>query len=144
MTLYYKMWQTLLQNATAILLQNASPFLLQYATVITKCNDFITKCDSYYKMRGSLQNAWVHTKCELIKENTNAYWYYLPSIWHRSRDRIQRRNDKNIRKKIEHNNTYESTHMNIQAIFSFSRCLCIQFRFVWYNLIIKHCFDFIP
>ena len=28
------------------LLQNASDFL------ITKCNSFITNCDSYYKMRG--------------------------------------------------------------------------------------------
>ena len=26
-------------------------FLLQNATVITKCDDFITKCDVYYKLR---------------------------------------------------------------------------------------------
>ena len=33
------------------LLQNESGFLLQNATVITKCDDFITKCDVYYKLR---------------------------------------------------------------------------------------------
>ena len=60
MTLYYKMRQILLQNATAILLQNASGFLLQNATVITNCDDFITKCDSYYIMRCLLQIAAVH------------------------------------------------------------------------------------
>ena len=34
--------------------------LLQNATVITKCDDFITKCKSYYKMRHLLQIATVH------------------------------------------------------------------------------------
>ena len=34
-----------------ILLQNAPYFLLQNATVITKRDDFITKYDSYCKMR---------------------------------------------------------------------------------------------
>ena len=43
MTLYYKMRQILLQNATAILLQNAT-VLLQNAAIITKC-------DVYYKLR---------------------------------------------------------------------------------------------
>ena len=68
MTVYYKMRQILLQNATAILLQNASGFLLQNATVllenatvITKCGNFITKCDSYYKVRCLLQTATVHS-----------------------------------------------------------------------------------
>ena len=66
MTVYYKKRQILLQNATAILLQNATEvyykrrqvFLLQNATVllqnvtvITNCDDFITKCGSYYKMQ---------------------------------------------------------------------------------------------
>ena len=62
------MRQVLLQNATAILLQNATKvyykmcqgFLLQNAIVITNCDDFITKCDSYYKMRRLLQIAAVH------------------------------------------------------------------------------------
>ena len=64
MTVYYKMWQVLLQN----LLQNATvyykmlqDFLLQNATVITKYDDFITKCDSYNKMRRLLQIATVQS-----------------------------------------------------------------------------------
>ena len=44
MTVYYKIRQMLLQNATAILVQNAT-VLLQNATVIT--DNFITKCDVY-------------------------------------------------------------------------------------------------
>ena len=70
MIVYYKMRQVLLQNATAILLQNATGFLLQNTTVITKCDDFITKCDSYYKIRRLyckmgqlLQNATFITNC---------------------------------------------------------------------------------
>ena len=62
------MRQILLQNVTAILFQNASGFLLQIATflslnatVITNCNDFITKCDSYNKIRRLLQIARVHS-----------------------------------------------------------------------------------
>ena len=74
-------YDSLLQNATNIitkwgsyfirkcdrsLLQNASGFSLQNATVLsqnvtaaTSCNDFITKYDSYYKMRRLLQIATV-------------------------------------------------------------------------------------
>ena len=57
---YYKVRQVLLQSATAffitkcdgLLLQSATAFLLQSATsVITKCDNFITKCDDYYKVR---------------------------------------------------------------------------------------------
>ena len=51
MTVYYKIRQMLLQNATAILLQNE--------TVITKCDNFITKCDRYYKVRFLLKIATV-------------------------------------------------------------------------------------
>ena len=49
---YYKPRQALLQSATA--------FLLQSATGITKCDNFITKCDRYYKVRRLLQSATVH------------------------------------------------------------------------------------
>ena len=74
MTVYYNMRQILSQNATAILLQHATEvyykmrqisllqnatFLLKNATVITNCNDFITKHDRYYKMRRLLQIATV-------------------------------------------------------------------------------------
>ena len=50
MALYYKMWQILLQNATAILLQNASGFLLQNTTVLLQNAKVITKFGSYYKV----------------------------------------------------------------------------------------------
>ena len=52
------MQQILLQNVISILLQNPSGFSLENATVllpnttvITKCNDFITKFNIYYKLR---------------------------------------------------------------------------------------------
>ena len=35
--------------------------LLQSATGITKCDNFITKCDRYYRVRRLLQSATVHT-----------------------------------------------------------------------------------
>ena len=54
MIVYCKMWQILLQNASAILLQNAT-VLLQTETVITNCDNFVTKCDSYCKMQRLLQ-----------------------------------------------------------------------------------------
>ena len=49
--------RSLLQNESDFLLQNAT-VLLQNVTVITS-DDFITKCDSYYKMRRLLQIATV-------------------------------------------------------------------------------------
>ena len=42
--------RNLLQNASGFLLQNVA-VLLQNATVISNCDDFITKCDVYYKLR---------------------------------------------------------------------------------------------
>ena len=44
-------------------LQNVSAVLLQNTTVITRCIDFISKCESYYKMQRILQNASVHKVC---------------------------------------------------------------------------------
>ena len=58
MTVYYKMRQISLRNATATLLKNA-PVLLQNVTVIRKCSDFITKNDSYYIIQLLLQIAKV-------------------------------------------------------------------------------------
>ena len=57
-TVYYKMQQILLQNATAILLQNTTEvyykmrpvFFLQNVTFITKYDNFIIKSDVYYKL----------------------------------------------------------------------------------------------
>ena len=55
---YYKVQWQLLQSATGgfitmrhnLLLQSATTILLQSVTGITKCDDFITKCDRYYKV----------------------------------------------------------------------------------------------
>ena len=41
--------RSLLQKASSFLLQNAT-VLLQNVTVATNCDNFITKCDSCYKM----------------------------------------------------------------------------------------------
>ena len=60
MAVYYKRRQILLQNTTAILLQNASGFFNNF---IIKCDsyykydDFITKGNIYYKMRRLLLTA---------------------------------------------------------------------------------------
>ena len=76
MTVYYKMRQIYLQNATAILLRNALGFLLQNvtvllqnATVFTNYNDFITKCNSYFKMQRLLQIATVQNMKTMISGN---------------------------------------------------------------------------
>ena len=50
---------------SAFLLQNAI-VLLQSATVFTNCDDFITKYDSYYKMRRLLQIATVLLNKDLV------------------------------------------------------------------------------
>ena len=55
--------RSLLQNVSGFLLQNVT-VLLQSATVITKYDDFITKCDCYYKMRRLLQIATVRRSLE--------------------------------------------------------------------------------
>ena len=79
---YYKVWLTLLQSATALfitkcdggVLQSATAILLQSVIeVIKKCDRYykvwlrllqsatgITKCDEYYKVRRLLQSATVH------------------------------------------------------------------------------------
>ena len=90
---YYKMWQkfirkcdsyfitkcdrSLLQNALGFLLQNTT-VLLQNATVITNCDDFIAKRDSYYKMRRLLQNASV--QCLPVFCNIRNRHYELPKF----------------------------------------------------------------
>ena len=55
------------------LLQDVSGFSLQNATVITNCDSFITKCDSYYKLRRLLQIATIqlHLPYQLSNLNTN-------------------------------------------------------------------------
>ena len=64
MTVYYKMLQMLFQNVTAILLQNATEVDYKMRKdFITKCDSFITKNDSYYKLRLLLKNAVFITNC---------------------------------------------------------------------------------
>ena len=65
----------LLQNASGFLLQNAT-VLLQNVTVIANCNDFIRKCDTYYKMRRLLQivTAQATSWDILITELLSKFW----------------------------------------------------------------------
>ena len=49
-----KCYRSLLQNPSVFLLQNET-VLLQNTTVSTDCENFITKCDSYYKMQRLLK-----------------------------------------------------------------------------------------
>ena len=58
----------LLQNASGLLLQNAT-ILLKNAIVITNCDNFFTKSDNYYKMRGLLQIAMVHRVIQFNQES---------------------------------------------------------------------------
>ena len=53
MVCYYKVRQLYYSKVRQVLLQSA--------TGITKCDNFITKCDRYYKVRRLLQSATVHT-----------------------------------------------------------------------------------
>ena len=55
--------RSLLQKASSYLLQNTT-VLLQNVTVATNCDNFITKCDSCYKMQRLLQIATVHKSKE--------------------------------------------------------------------------------
>ena len=71
----YKSNKCLLQIASGFLLQNAT-FVLQNVAVITKCEDFITICDSYYKMQRLLQIAIVHP-LSLSQNVTLVHSFYL-------------------------------------------------------------------
>ena len=60
-------YDSLLQNSTEVYCKmrqdfyyKMRQFFLQNATIITNYNNFITKCDSYYKVRRLLQIATVH------------------------------------------------------------------------------------
>ena len=60
-------YDSLLQNSTEVYWKmrqdfyyKMRQFFLQNATIITNYNNFITKCDSYYKVRRLLQIATVH------------------------------------------------------------------------------------
>ena len=61
MVCYYKVRQLFYYKVRQVLLQSA--------TGVTKCDNFITKCDRYYKVRRLLQSATVHR----IFSTTNVY-----------------------------------------------------------------------
>ena len=81
---YHKMrHKFVIQNAFGFLLQNVSGFyykmhfatvLLQNNTVFTNCNDYITKCDSYYKMRRLLQIAAVQN-ADVLNSNFLVFFF---------------------------------------------------------------------
>ena len=79
MTVYYKMRQMLLQNATAILLQNMTKCVKFF---ITKCDSFIAKCDSYYKMRRllELRQYRVHN----FRSSLTEYFFHRESFFNRA------------------------------------------------------------
>ena len=72
MTVYYKMRQILLQNATTILLQNATEvyykmhqvFLLKNATVLLQNETVITNCDNIITKSELLKNVTFITNCD--------------------------------------------------------------------------------
>ena len=81
---YLVHYDTLLQNTTDIITKYGSCFITKYDKsyfkmrqvfyykmwqFITKCVDFITECDSYYKMRSLLQNVSVHLWIKIRKFN---------------------------------------------------------------------------
>ena len=63
------------------LLQNAAGFLLQNATVITKCDDFITQCGSCYKIRRFLQIVTVQLLYSLIRVAVYVYGNHIDLIY---------------------------------------------------------------
>ena len=68
-------YDSLLQNMTDVITKRKSYFIrkcdrsLQNATVITKCDNFITKCNSYYEMQRLLQIATGHYERKRFKKN---------------------------------------------------------------------------
>ena len=48
---------SLLQSATAFFITKCDGMLLQSATGIIKCDNFITKCDDYYKVRQYIETS---------------------------------------------------------------------------------------
>ena len=81
---YYKVRQLFLLQSTMVCYYKVRQLfyykvrqvLLQSATGITKCDNFITKCDRYYKVRRLLQSATVNfiTKCNgLLLQSATAF-----------------------------------------------------------------------
>ena len=87
---YYKVRHGLLQIATV--LQSAKN-LLQIATRITKCDEFITNCDRYYKVRWLLQIATVQLDYAAFTEERKTDNWFLggrtnDKIWQYNKSRL--------------------------------------------------------
>ena len=65
MVCYYKVRQLFYYKVRQVLLQSAAG--------ITKCDNFITKCDRNYKVRRLLQSATVHTFLTINKSKKQVY-----------------------------------------------------------------------
>ena len=83
MTVYYKMRQMLLQHATCVLLRNATEvyykmrqvFYFKMQQLYYKMRRFITKCDSYYKMRRLLLIATLQ-ESQLRNKEREIWWSF--------------------------------------------------------------------
>ena len=78
---YYKVQQVLLQSVTAYFITKCDGLLLQSAIDLTKCNNFITKCDrtdgsgtGCLELESRVKFPYLHETC------------YLLELFHRSRD----------------------------------------------------------
>ena len=72
MVCYYKVRQRFYYKVRQVLLQSA--------TGITKCDNFITKCDRYYKVRRLLQSATVHQMVKVIAKKTFRVIIFLATL----------------------------------------------------------------
>ena len=85
---YLIRYESLLQNASDVITKCGNYFvtkcdrsLLEKATVITKCDDFIAKCDSYYKCDVSYKMRQYNLgELKMFREKKsgkmyNRYWY---------------------------------------------------------------------
>ena len=73
---YYKMRQNFITKCVRLFIANA--------TAITKCDDFITKCDSYYKMRRLLQIATVHKLCVWKAVRDFITFFSFIKLWYKN------------------------------------------------------------
>ena len=64
---YYEMRRKFITKYVKPVITKCNSFFVQNATVVTKCDDFITKCNSYYKMRRLLEIVRLHSFCSCSK-----------------------------------------------------------------------------
>ena len=69
---YYKLRWSVITKCDSFFYYKVQQVLLQSATGITKCDNFITKCDDYYKV----QQYSVARQAQLYYNNNYHYYYY--------------------------------------------------------------------